>query len=158
VFRYAGFAIPIHYNDYEAFKSPLEDFERAINEAGLEDRVHYLAHGDTYGFEVQSAPRIDAASRRMQWIPASAGMTGAGARLRFTPNPVGAGFKPAQMRTALFQSLLQDVIPVALGIIRDVRDDLVAELLVERPRLEAEGRQVDAVASLGPGLFFGGFE
>ena len=45
-------AIPIHYNDYEAFKSPLEDFKRAVNQAGLEDRVHYLAHGDTYEFEV----------------------------------------------------------------------------------------------------------
>ena len=45
-------AVPIHYNDYEAFKSPLEDFEQAIIEAGLEDRVHYLAHGDTYEFEV----------------------------------------------------------------------------------------------------------
>jgi L-ascorbate metabolism protein UlaG (beta-lactamase superfamily) len=45
-------AVPIHYNDYEAFKSPLEDFKRAVNQAGLEDRVHYLAHGDTYEFEV----------------------------------------------------------------------------------------------------------
>jgi L-ascorbate metabolism protein UlaG (beta-lactamase superfamily) len=45
-------AIPIHYNDYEAFKSPLEDFERAVSEAGLEDRVHYLSHGDTHEFEV----------------------------------------------------------------------------------------------------------
>ncbi len=48
-------AIPIHYNDYEAFKSPLEDFERAVSEAGLEDRVHYLSHGDTYEFEVHGA-------------------------------------------------------------------------------------------------------
>jgi L-ascorbate metabolism protein UlaG (beta-lactamase superfamily) len=45
-------AVPIHYNDYEAFESPLEDFKRAVNEAGLEDRVHYLSHGDTYEFEV----------------------------------------------------------------------------------------------------------
>lgn len=45
-------AVPIHYNDYEAFESPLEDFKRAVNQAGLEDRVHYLAHGDTYEFEV----------------------------------------------------------------------------------------------------------
>jgi L-ascorbate metabolism protein UlaG (beta-lactamase superfamily) len=44
--------IPIHYNDYEAFESPLEDFKRAVNEADLEDRVHYLSHGDTYEFEV----------------------------------------------------------------------------------------------------------
>jgi L-ascorbate metabolism protein UlaG (beta-lactamase superfamily) len=48
--------LPIHYNDYEAFKSPLEDFKQAVREADLEDRVHYLAHGDTYEFEVQGAP------------------------------------------------------------------------------------------------------
>jgi L-ascorbate metabolism protein UlaG (beta-lactamase superfamily) len=45
-------AIPIHYNDYEAFKSPLEDFKQAVLAADLEDRVHYLSHGDTYEFEV----------------------------------------------------------------------------------------------------------
>ena len=45
-------AIPIHYNDYEAFESPLEDFKRAVTEAGLENKVHYLSHGDTYEFEV----------------------------------------------------------------------------------------------------------
>ena len=48
-------AIPIHYNDYEVFTSPLEDFKRAVSEAGLEDRVHYLTHGDTYEFEVPGA-------------------------------------------------------------------------------------------------------
>jgi L-ascorbate metabolism protein UlaG (beta-lactamase superfamily) len=45
-------AVPIHYNDYGVFKSPLEDFEKAVAEAGLEDRVRYLAHGETYEFEV----------------------------------------------------------------------------------------------------------
>jgi len=49
-------AIPIHYNDYTVFKSPLEDFKRAVAEAGLEDRVQYLSHGDTYEFEVPAAP------------------------------------------------------------------------------------------------------
>lgn len=44
-------AIPIHYNDYSVFKSGLEDFEQAVNEAGLGDRVRYLAHGETYEFE-----------------------------------------------------------------------------------------------------------
>jgi L-ascorbate metabolism protein UlaG (beta-lactamase superfamily) len=48
-------AIPIHYNDYEAFESPLEDFERAVSEAGLQDRVHYLSHGDTYEFDFPGA-------------------------------------------------------------------------------------------------------
>ena len=47
-------AVPIHYNDYEVFESPLEDFKHAVNEAGLEDRVHYLSHGETYEFEVAS--------------------------------------------------------------------------------------------------------
>ena len=49
-------AIPIHYNDYTVFKSPLEDFKRAVAEAGLEERVHYLSHGDTYEFEGPALP------------------------------------------------------------------------------------------------------
>jgi L-ascorbate metabolism protein UlaG (beta-lactamase superfamily) len=48
--------LPIHYNDYEVFQSPLEDFKRAVRETNLEDRVHYLAHGDTYEFEVKKTP------------------------------------------------------------------------------------------------------
>ena len=50
-------AIPIHYNDYTVFKSPLEDFKKAITEAGLEERVRYLAHGETYEFEVPGGGR-----------------------------------------------------------------------------------------------------
>ncbi len=45
-------SIPIHYNDYDVFKSPLSDFQRAVKDAGLENRVHYLSHGDTYTFHV----------------------------------------------------------------------------------------------------------
>jgi L-ascorbate metabolism protein UlaG (beta-lactamase superfamily) len=47
--------VPIQYNDYEVFTSPLEDFKRTVSEAGLEDKVHYLGHGDTYEFEVPAA-------------------------------------------------------------------------------------------------------
>jgi L-ascorbate metabolism protein UlaG (beta-lactamase superfamily) len=47
--------IPVHYNDYEVFKSPLEDFKRAAEAAGLADRMIYLSHGDTYDFEVPQA-------------------------------------------------------------------------------------------------------
>jgi L-ascorbate metabolism protein UlaG (beta-lactamase superfamily) len=50
-------AIPIHYNDYTVFKSSLEDFERAASEAGMEDRVRYLAHGETYEFEAPTGRR-----------------------------------------------------------------------------------------------------
>lgn len=49
-------AIPIHYNDYDVFKSPLSDFQRQVETAGLEDRVHYLGHGETYTFNVPSGP------------------------------------------------------------------------------------------------------
>ena len=52
-------AIPIHYNDYDVFKSPLEDFKRAAAEAGLSEKMVYLAHGETYNFEI-------AASRQMK--------------------------------------------------------------------------------------------
>jgi L-ascorbate metabolism protein UlaG (beta-lactamase superfamily) len=52
-------AIPIHYNDYTVFKSPLEDFIRAVQEANLDTEVHYLAHGETYTFNVlPQAPNL----------------------------------------------------------------------------------------------------
>ncbi|WDT74410.1 MAG: MBL fold metallo-hydrolase [Candidatus Manganitrophus sp.] len=44
--------VPIHYNDYTVFKSPLEDFKKAAADAGFEDRVIYLGHGQLYNFEV----------------------------------------------------------------------------------------------------------
>lgn len=44
--------IPIHYNDYTVFKSPLEDFKKAAADAGFEDRVIYLGHGQLYNFEI----------------------------------------------------------------------------------------------------------
>jgi len=45
-------AIPIHYNDYTVFKSPLSDFQREVEAAGLGASVRYLHHGETYAFEV----------------------------------------------------------------------------------------------------------
>lgn len=43
-------AIPIHFNDYDVFKSPLEDFKVAAEAAGLSERLVYLSHGETYEF------------------------------------------------------------------------------------------------------------
>jgi L-ascorbate metabolism protein UlaG (beta-lactamase superfamily) len=43
-------AIPIHYNDYDVFKSPLADFQNAVKAAGLEQKVIYLKHGESYTF------------------------------------------------------------------------------------------------------------
>jgi L-ascorbate metabolism protein UlaG (beta-lactamase superfamily) len=48
-------AIPIHYNDYDVFKSPLSDFQQAVEAAGLAHRIHYLSHGDTYTFTVPAS-------------------------------------------------------------------------------------------------------
>jgi L-ascorbate metabolism protein UlaG (beta-lactamase superfamily) len=48
-------AIPIHYNDYDRFESPLSDFQDEVQAAGLHDRVHYLKHGETYNFDVPAA-------------------------------------------------------------------------------------------------------
>lgn len=44
-------AIPIHYNDYDRFKSSLEAFQQAVRKAGMEARVKYLKPGETYRFE-----------------------------------------------------------------------------------------------------------
>lgn len=44
--------IPIHYDDYEVFASPLEDFQRQVEQAGLQDGVVYLQRNDRYRFQV----------------------------------------------------------------------------------------------------------
>ena len=50
----------IHYDDYDVFRSRFSDFQRRVAEAGLEDRVNYLARSETYTF----AGRPDAAPGR----------------------------------------------------------------------------------------------
>jgi len=40
--------IPIHFNDYDVFKSPLDDFRRAVDGAGLSEQVIYLPPGEIY--------------------------------------------------------------------------------------------------------------
>lgn len=48
-------AIPIHFNDYTIFKSPLADFQQEVKAAGLEPQVKYLSHGQTYRFKVPAS-------------------------------------------------------------------------------------------------------
>jgi L-ascorbate metabolism protein UlaG (beta-lactamase superfamily) len=43
-------AIAIHYNDWDVFKSPLEDFLTKTRETGWADRVTYLEHGAKHSF------------------------------------------------------------------------------------------------------------
>ncbi|EMC91476.1 hypothetical protein BAUCODRAFT_117974 [Baudoinia panamericana UAMH 10762] len=45
--------IPIHYDDYDVFLSPLEDFKKAVSSAGWDDRVVYLDRKDEYKFAVK---------------------------------------------------------------------------------------------------------
>ena len=42
-----GQAVPVHYDDYGVFRSPLSDFERATRVAGLDDLVTYVPPGET---------------------------------------------------------------------------------------------------------------
>lgn len=49
-------AIPIHYNDYTVFRSPLKDFKRAASSIGLQTDLHYLSHGETYRFPLAPDP------------------------------------------------------------------------------------------------------
>ncbi|TBU48710.1 Metallo-hydrolase/oxidoreductase [Dichomitus squalens] len=44
--------IPIHYDDYDVFKSPLTDFQELVTKVGLDQRVIYLNRGDQYSFKV----------------------------------------------------------------------------------------------------------
>ncbi|KAF3006037.1 hypothetical protein E8E13_010769 [Curvularia kusanoi] len=45
--------IPIHYDDYDVFMSPLEDFKKKVEEAGLRSKVVYLDRKDQYKFLVK---------------------------------------------------------------------------------------------------------
>lgn len=46
-------AIPIHYDDYDVFKSPLEDFKAAVRRAGLDERVRYLDRGESFTWQAR---------------------------------------------------------------------------------------------------------
>ncbi|KAJ6564046.1 beta-lactamase-like protein [Mycena capillaripes] len=48
----ADVTIPIHYDDYDVFLSPLEDFKKLVKEAGLSEKVVYLDRKDKYRFQV----------------------------------------------------------------------------------------------------------
>ena len=49
-------AIPIHYNDYDIFEEPVEEFLREAEREGWRDRVRYLRHGETCSFASSGTP------------------------------------------------------------------------------------------------------
>jgi L-ascorbate metabolism protein UlaG (beta-lactamase superfamily) len=52
-----GRIVPVHYDDYTVFTSPLADFERAVTGAGLGARLSVVERGQT----VDLSPRVDGA-------------------------------------------------------------------------------------------------
>ncbi|GIJ92301.1 hypothetical protein Asppvi_011280 [Aspergillus pseudoviridinutans] len=46
--------IPIHYDDYNVFASPLEDFKIEMQKAGLSGQVVYLDRKEAYHFQVRA--------------------------------------------------------------------------------------------------------
>lgn len=51
----ADVTIPIHYDDYDVFVSPLSDFQKAMDAAGLSSKVVYLDRGEEYRFTVKKS-------------------------------------------------------------------------------------------------------
>ncbi|EXJ84502.1 hypothetical protein A1O3_05171 [Capronia epimyces CBS 606.96] len=45
--------VPIHYDDYDVFLSPLADFKAEMSKAGLGDKAVYLDRGDEFRFRVR---------------------------------------------------------------------------------------------------------
>jgi L-ascorbate metabolism protein UlaG (beta-lactamase superfamily) len=50
--------IPIHYDDYDVFLSPLEDFKKAVHAAGLDSKVVYLDRKDEFKFNVREQKKV----------------------------------------------------------------------------------------------------
>ncbi|KAA8905552.1 beta-lactamase superfamily domain-containing protein [Sphaerosporella brunnea] len=48
--------IPIHYDDYDVFMSPLKHFKDAVAKAGMNSQIVYLDRGDAFMFDVQDRP------------------------------------------------------------------------------------------------------
>jgi hypothetical protein len=53
-------AIPVHFEDYTVFKSPLSDFLDRVHSAGIGTRIVTLDRGATYDFDVLEGPVQDA--------------------------------------------------------------------------------------------------
>lgn len=57
-------SIPIHTDDYDLFKSGMAEFMKAVEEAGLTDRVVYLKRGDNCTFDPEGGVAKRNMSRR----------------------------------------------------------------------------------------------
>jgi L-ascorbate metabolism protein UlaG (beta-lactamase superfamily) len=48
-----SFAVPVHYDDYTVFKSPLSDFRMEVERRGLASRVRWVERGETLELPVR---------------------------------------------------------------------------------------------------------
>ena len=48
-------AANVLHSDYDLFLSPLSDFKKAMEEAGLSNKAVYLDRGDAYSFKVKDS-------------------------------------------------------------------------------------------------------
>lgn len=51
-----GQVVPVHYDDYRVFRSPLSDFTAAADEAGFGSRVRSVRRGETIALETADPP------------------------------------------------------------------------------------------------------
>ncbi len=56
-----GLAVPVHYDDYRLFRSPLSDFRAEAQRRGLTDRVRFVERGDTVALRSADPPPDSAA-------------------------------------------------------------------------------------------------
>lgn len=49
-------AIPVHYNDYDVFKSSLEDFKKEVSKSGYGGEIVYLEPGQAHRFKIPDVP------------------------------------------------------------------------------------------------------
>jgi L-ascorbate metabolism protein UlaG (beta-lactamase superfamily) len=64
-------ALPIHYDDYRVFRSPLLDFERAVNDLGLATEVTAWGRGDSVSIPLRAQPRPEASAVADQGVAAN---------------------------------------------------------------------------------------
>jgi L-ascorbate metabolism protein UlaG (beta-lactamase superfamily) len=51
-----GITIPVHFDDYSLFKSPLSDFRTEVAKRGLTDGVRFVDRGDTVAMRSEARP------------------------------------------------------------------------------------------------------
>jgi L-ascorbate metabolism protein UlaG (beta-lactamase superfamily) len=49
-----GMTVPVHFDDYRVFKSPLSDFRAEVSRRGISERVRFVDRGDSLDLRARS--------------------------------------------------------------------------------------------------------